>query len=70
MYKYIDLIGLMHDDVTSSKFTTKPRLYDIPLQTSEKFTLFLSGNFFQLCSFENTWMKLSQVYISKASLEG
>ena len=48
----------MHDDITSSKFTTKPRLYNIPCEPS---TLF---------SFENTWMKLSQVYYSKVRLGG
>ena len=40
------------------------------LQTFDKFALFFSGYSFQFCSFEITWMKLSQVYILKASRRG
>ena len=40
------------------------------LQIFGKFMLFLSGYSFQLCSFENTLMTLSQVYTLKVRLEG
>ena len=54
--------------VTSSKFTTKPPLYKIPCKALTTSLFFLSGYFFQLCFFENTGMRLSQVYTQKQCL--
>ena len=55
-------IGLMHDDVPAVKNHHQVSFVRHSLQTFDKFTLFLSGYSFQLCSFENTWIKLLQVY--------
>ena len=40
------------------------------LQTFDKFTLFLNGYSVQICSFENTLMRLSHIYTLKARLGG
>ena len=59
----------MHDDITSSKFTTKPCLYEIPWKPLQVHVVF-EWDSFQFRSFENTLMGLSQDYTSKARLGG
>ena len=60
------ITGLIYDNVTSWKFTTKLRLYVKFLANLWHIHVVLSGYSSQLCSFENTW--LSQVYTWKARL--